>query len=204
MSRLRQQIDFIVEIDRAKHVLRRSRITGGERYENDGEHMWHVALAAMVLAEHADAEVDVGRVVRMLLVHDIVEIDAGDAFLYDLDGRAAKAHAERAAADRIFAILPDDQRDEVRELWEEFEAEATPEARFATAVDRLLPVLLNHATQGSTWQEHGITEHQVRSLNGAAIAAGSPVLWEFARAVIDESAEMGYLDAGEELASPSH
>ena len=204
MDRLRRQIDFILEIDRAKHVLRRSRVTGGERYENDGEHMWHVALAAMLLAEHADAQLDVGRVVRMLLVHDIVEIDAGDAFLYDLEGRAAKQSAEAAAADRIFAILPDDQRDEVRALWDEFEAKVTREARFATAVDRLLPMLLNHATQGSTWREFGITQEQVRSLNGAAISAGSPALWEFARAVIDESVEMGYLDAGDTLASPSH
>src|SRR5581483_10982060 len=122
VDRLRRQIDFILEVDRAKQILRRSRVTAGDRYENDGEHMWHVALAAIVLGEHADDSVDVGRVVRMLLVHDLVEIDAGDAFLYDIDGRAAKEDAERAAADRIFAILPDDQRDEVRALWEEFEA----------------------------------------------------------------------------------
>jgi putative hydrolase of HD superfamily len=195
VDRLRRQFDFILEVDRAKQILRRSRITGGDRFENDGEHMWHVALAAMVLGEHADDSVDVGRVVRMLLVHDIVEIDAGDAFLYDVEGRAAKEEAETAAADRIFAILPDDQRDEFRALWEEFEAKATPEARFATAVDRILPMLLNHATSGSTWQEFAITSDRVIDVNLGAIGLSSAVLTEFARELIEDSVAKGFLAA---------
>jgi len=193
VDRLRRQIDFIVEVDRAKQILRRSRITGGSRYENDGEHMWHVALAAMVLSEHADTSLDVGRAVRMLLVHDLVEIDAGDAFLYDKDARAAKDQAERAAADRIFAILPDDQRDDFRALWEEFESKETPEALFATAVDRLLPMLLNHATSGSTWQEYAITSDMVVDVNCPPIGASSAVLLQFARQLIDESVAKGFL-----------
>ena len=195
MDRLVRQIEFILEADRAKHVLRRSRITGGERYENDGEHMWHVALAAMVLSEHADDSVDAGRVIRMLLVHDLVEIDAGDAFLYDTEAHAAKATAEQAAADRIFAILPDDQRDEFRALWEEFEAKETPEARFATAVDRILPMLLNHATSGSTWQEFAITSDRVSEVNLTAIGLSSEALTQFARELIEDAVAKGFLAA---------
>lgn len=193
MERLRKQIEFILEADRVKQIIRRSRITDGSRYENDGEHMWHVALAAMVLAEHAEEEIDTARVIRMLLVHDLVEIDAGDAFPYDTGGSAAKEVAERAAADRIFALLPDDQRDEVRELWEEYESKATSEARFAGAVDRLLPVLLNHATQGSTWKEYEITEDQVLALN-SSIGAGSDALWSFVRELVAECVRAGYLE----------
>jgi putative hydrolases of HD superfamily len=134
-------------------------------------------------------QIDIGRAVAMLLVHDLVEIDAGDAFLYDLDARAAKQESERAAADRIYAILPDDQRELLRGLWDEYDAHETPEARFATAVDRLLPMLLNHATQGSTWREYGITPEQVLGVNLPVIAVGSEVLASFARELVADSAE---------------
>jgi putative hydrolase of HD superfamily len=192
-ERLRRQIEFILEVDRAKQVLRRSRIVGRSRYENDAEHMWHVALAAMVLAEHVNEDVDLNKVITMLLVHDIVEIDAGDAFLYDVDGRAAKEDAERAAAERIFGLLPDDQGDDFRTLWEEYEAQATIEARFASAVDRLLPLLLNFATEGSTWKEHSITAEQVLELNVAWIGHGSAALSTYAKTLVEESVALGYL-----------
>jgi putative hydrolase of HD superfamily len=193
MDRLREQIEFLLEADRVKQVIRRSRITGGTRYENDGEHMWHVALAALVLAEHSDDQIDVGHVIRMLLVHDLVEIDAGDAFPYDRDGAAAKEAAERTAADRIFALLPSDQGGAIRALWEEYESRTTPEARFAAAVDRLLPVLLNSATEGSTWKEYGITAEQVLWLN-SSIGSGSLTLWEFVQRLVDDCVRDGYLD----------
>lgn len=138
-SRLRRQLDFILEIDKAKAVLRRSRLLDGSRRENDAEHAWHLAVMALVLAEYANEPIDLSRVVKMLLVHDIVEIDAGDTFIYDDSDPAAKAERERQAAHRIFGLLPADQQQELLALWEEFEARRTADARFAAALDRLQP-----------------------------------------------------------------
>jgi putative hydrolase of HD superfamily len=160
-ERLQRQITFLIEIDRLKQILRRTRLVGGERLENSAEHSWHIAMIALVLAEHANEQVDVAHVIKMLLVHDIVEIDAGDTFAYDLQGYLDKEEREQAAADRIFGLLPDNQRDELRTLWEEFEAQATPDARFANLCDRLMPSLQNYHNGGGTWREAGVDRAMV-------------------------------------------
>lgn len=192
-DRLASQLDFVVEIDRLKTVLRRTVIVDRSRRENTAEHSWHIALAAVLLAEHAGDGVDVGRVVRMLLVHDVVEIDAGDTFAYDEAGHEGKLERERAAAERIFGLLPDDQTAELSALWEEFEARETPDARFANAVDRLQPMLHNFVTEGHAWRRHGVTSAQVRERN-RTIGEGAPELWRFAERMIDEAVRRGYID----------
>ena len=182
-ERLERQIGFILEIDRLKGVLRQSYLVGADRRENSAEHSWHLAMMAVVLAEHANEPVDVAKVVGMLLVHDLVEVDAGDTYVYDAGAVAGQAERERRAADRVFGLLPGDQGSELRGLWEEFEAAATPEARFARALDRLMPVLHNVHTGGRSWREHGITAEQVIGRNGR-IADGSRELWDYALGLI--------------------
>jgi putative hydrolase of HD superfamily len=190
-ERMAKQLRFVLELDRAKTVLRRSYITDGSRLENDGEHMWHVMLAGLVLAEHADEPVDPVHLALMLAVHDIVEIDAGDTFVYaDAATQADKAVREQAAAERIFGLLPDDQRAMFRGMWEEFEARATPASRMAAAIDRLLPLMMNRAVDGRTWREHGITAEQVFAVN-ARIGDGSPALWSFARSALEAAVSDG-------------
>jgi putative hydrolases of HD superfamily len=191
-AQLADRIRFVVEVDRLKQVLRRSVVTDGTRRENTAEHSWHVAMMALVLADTADEPVDPMRVARLLLVHDIVEIDAGDTFVYDADGQETKAARERAAAERLFGLLPDGQGDELRARWFEFEDGTTAEARFARALDRLQPLLLNHASAGQAWREHGITADQVRAVN-AAIEDGSPALWKLAQRLIDDAVTRGWL-----------
>ena len=191
-GRLDQQVTFLLEADGLKQILRMTAILGGSRRENTAEHSWHLALFALVLAEHADEPVDVGRVIPMLLVHDLVEIDAGDTFAYDEAGYETKAERERAAADRLFGILPEGQGRDLRALWEEFEAGESPDARFATAVDRLQPLLLNHANDGGPWREHGISRERVVARN-SPIGDGSSALWELARERIDEVHARGLL-----------
>ena len=191
-SRLSEQIRFLLEIDRLKGVLRRSLVLDGSRRENDAEHSWHLAVMAAVLAEYGPSGADLRRVMRMLLVHDVVEIDAGDTYCYDAAACETQAEREVLAADRIFALLPADQAKEIRGLWEEFEARRTPEARFAAALDRVQPVLLNFHTQGRAWREHGVTRGQVIERN-KHIEAGAPVLWEYVRGLIEEAVERGYL-----------
>jgi putative hydrolases of HD superfamily len=191
-SRLEQQLAFLVELDKAKSVFRQSYVTDGSRHENDAEHMWHLALFVLVLAEHAGEPIDVTKVLKMVLIHDIVEIDAGDAFVYDEEARLAKEELELVAADRLYGLLPPDQGAELRALWDEFEARATPEARFAGAVDRLQPLLQNVATGGRSWQEHGITSDRVLALN-ARIELGSPALWTHVQQVLHDAVTSGYL-----------
>lgn len=164
-ERLRRQLRFLLEADRLKTVLRQTALTDGSRRENSAEHSWHVALFAMVLAEHAREPVDSGRVVRMLLVHDLVEIDAGDTYVYDAEAEATRAEREQAAAARLFGLLPPDQADELRGLWEEFESRASPESRLAATVDRLSPILNAWANRGSTWWQHGVRASRVREVN---------------------------------------
>ncbi len=192
VTRLAAQLDFILETGKLKRVLRRSYIRDGSRRENDAEHSWHLALMAAVLAEHAAEPVDLGRVIRMLLIHDLVEIDAGDTFMYDADAHADKTEREERAADRIFALLPDGQAERFRALWDEFEARQTPEARFAAAIDRLQPQLLNYQTQGRLWREHGVTVDQVVARN-QHMAEGAPALWDTARRLLDDAVAKGYL-----------
>jgi 5'-deoxynucleotidase YfbR-like HD superfamily hydrolase len=188
MDRLANQLLFILEIDRLKSVYRRTYLVDGTRSENSAEHSWHLALMAMVLAEHANKPLDVGKVIRMVLIHDIVEIDAGDTYIYDEQGD--KAEREQQAATRIFGLLPPDQEREFRELWEEFEAGETPEARFASALDRFMPQLHNYHTQGRSWKEHGITAERVLSRN-VEIAGGSVTLWEFTQTLIEQAVAEG-------------
>ncbi len=191
-ARLHDQIGFILEIDKLKGILRRSYLVDGSRRENSAEHSWHVAVMAVVLAEHANEPVDVGRVVKMLRVHDIVEVDAGDTFVYDTAAAGAKIERERRAAERLFGLLPGAQGEELRSLWEEFEAAGTPEARFAAALDRLMPVLHNVHTRGRSWREHGVTADRVIGRN-VRISEGSRELWEYARGLIEKAVESGHL-----------
>lgn len=191
-DRLARQLAFIAELDKLKAVLRQTWLLDGSRRETDAEHSWHIAMMALVLAEHADEPVDAGHVVRMLLVHDIVEIDAGDTFIYDDAGHADKEAREQAAAARLFGMLPRQQGAELRALWDEFEAGETPEARFAAAVDRLQPLLHNYLTEGKAWRQHGVTADRVRTVN-ARIGEGSAALWEQARRLIDDAVAKGYL-----------
>lgn len=191
-DRLAAQLAFLGEVDKLKLVLRRSLLMDGSRCENSAEHSWHIALAAWMLAEAADEPVDVAHVVRLLLIHDIVEIDAGDTFAYDVTGRNDQASREAAAAERLFGLLPADQAAHMHELWREFEARATPEARFAHALDRLMPVLHNFATAGGSWRANGIHRGMVVQRVGA-IADGSSALWAVIERLLDEAVVRGYL-----------
>lgn len=191
-DRLARQLRFVVEIDRLKSVLRRTSLLDGSRHENSAEHSWHIALAALLLAEHAAEPVDVGRVIRMLLVHDVVEIDAGDTYAYDPEGYRDKEERERAAAERLFGLLPEDQEREMHALWEEFEAGESAEARFANAVDRLQPMIHNYVTEGKAWREHGVTRDQVVGRNHV-IGHGAPSLWEYAERMIHDAVDKGFL-----------
>ena len=192
-DRLMKQLDFLMEIDKLKLVLRKTVLTDRSRHENTAEHSWHLALLAVFLHEHAnETKLDVNQVIRLVLIHDIVEIDAGDTFVYDMKGQEDKAEREEEAAKRIFGLLPDDQRDELYALWREFEERSTPEARFAAALDRLHPMLHNYRTEGASWREHSITSKQVIARN-RHIAEGSEELWRFAEALIQSAVEKGYL-----------
>ena len=193
-DRLRRQIEFLVEIDRLKGVSRRTCRIDESRRENAAEHSWHLAVTAILLLEYAaEPSLDLLRVVKMLLVHDLVEIDAGDTFVYDEAGNSDKADREQKAAERIFGLLPPDQADAFRSLWDEFEARATPESRFACALDRLQPILHNYRTRGTVWREHGVTPEQVIAHN-QHMADGSPQLWQYARQLIREAIEKGYFE----------
>jgi putative hydrolase of HD superfamily len=193
--RLEQQIRFILEVDRLKEVFRQTVLTQSRRRENDAEHSWHLALCVMVLAEHANVAVDVLKVLKMVIVHDLVEIDAGDTFAYDTAGQASAHEREALAADRLFGLLPEDQGRAFRALWDEFEARATAEARFAAAVDRFQPMLLNVHTEGHAWRQHGVTESMVIKRN-AHVAEGSTALWSYATGMIREAVERGHLAVG--------
>jgi len=193
-DRLARQLGFIIEIDRLKSIVRRAPLADGSRRENSAEHSWHLAVMAMVLAEHADEPIDVGRVVRLVLVHDIIEIDAEDTFAYDPTGYLDKAEREQRAAERLFGLLPDDQSAEFRALWDEFEAHRTLEARFANALDRLMPLLHNYLNEGGVWRENGITPEQVRA-RMAPVAAGSAALGEVVETVVADALARGYFDS---------
>ena len=193
-QRFQRQLEFVREIDKLKQVYRQSLLLDGVRKENDAEHSWHLALMAVLLGEYAAApELDLFRVVKLVLAHDLVEIDAGDTYCYDTSANSDKAARETRAADRLFTILPADQGRELRRLWDEFEARQTPEARFAAALDRLQPLLHNYLTQGRSWREHGVRKQQVLERN-QLIADGAPELWAYAREIIEDAAAKGYLE----------
>ena len=190
--RLSAQIAFILEIDKLKTILRQTLVTEGLRRENDAEHSWHIATMAFILAEYADTPIDTGRVAKMLLIHDVVEIDAGDTFIHDEAGHADKDAREQAAADRLYGILPPDQAAELHALWQEFEARETDDARFAHSLDRLQPLLHNFATEGRAWASHKVTADKVEKLL-PRIEGGSRRLADYARALIAEAVARGYL-----------
>jgi len=196
-ERLQQQITFIMEIDKLKTILRKSYITDRSRAENDAEHSWHLAIMAIILMEHANTDkLDIMKVIKMVLIHDIVEIDAGDTFAYDEAGHADKYDRELAAAERIFGLLPQDQEQELKALWQEFEQRESAESQFAAALDRLAPMLLNYYTEGYTWKKNNITSDRVIAFN-RHINNGSTVLWDYAQQFLDDAVQKGYLKKGE-------
>jgi putative hydrolase of HD superfamily len=197
-ERLERQLDFLIEIDKLKGVMRRSPLLYAGRVENSAEHSWHVAMMATVLAAYADEPVDIGRVVRMLLVHDIVEIDAGDTFSYDTVGKVDQAQREQRAAERIFGLLPVDQAQELVALWLEFDAAATAESRFANAVDRLMPLLHNYCAGGGSWQTHGVHSGQVYQ-RMACIQEASAQLWTVVKGLLQDAVARGFLQPAPEI-----
>lgn len=190
-ERLNTQLRFLLEVDKLKRVLRRNLLVDGSRRENSAEHSWHLALFARTFAEYAPKGTDIERVTEMLVLHDIVEIDAGDTFIFDKAGGEGQADREREAADRIFALLPEDQAGHAHELWEEFVARRTPEARFAHAIDRLSPMLANWHNEGGTWLRFGITRAEVTE-KVKLIAEGSEALGSYATALVDDADRRGY------------
>lgn len=190
MDRLEQQMNFIIEIDKLKEIVRQSYISSGERKETDAEHAWHFAIMAVLLSEYSNEPVDVLKVIKMALIHDIVEIDAGDTYLYDAEATKTKADRELKAANRLFYLLPKDQADEFFNIWREFEDRETAEAKFAATLDRLQPILLNDATDGRAWEEHGITQEQVMEQN-IHTKNGSEKIWKHLLKIFDKNMEKG-------------
>lgn len=193
-ARLTRQIEFIVEADKLKEVFRQTINSQSRRAENDAEHSWALCLCAIVLAEHANCgrSLDVLRVLKMVIIHDLVEIDAGDTFAYDTVRMADQHAREAVAAERIFGLLPPDQAREFRAIWDEFEARETPEAQFAAAVDRFQPMLLNCRTEGAAWNRHGITQDRVIARN-QHIAEGCTELWAYAQQMVQTAVAAGHL-----------
>lgn len=192
MTKLEQQIQFIVEIDKVKNIFRQTYLADRNRKENDAEHSWHIALMAYLLQEYADEPVDVGRVMLMVLIHDLVEIDAGDTYAYDSKGNETKRQRETAAADRIFGILPDAQRDDLRALWEEFEEYRTADAKYAHMLDNFQPILLNDASGGQSWAEHGVKRSQIYKRN-EHVEEISKEVWNCMQNIVEKHIEEGHV-----------
>ncbi|MDD7184064.1 MAG: HD domain-containing protein [Oscillospiraceae bacterium] len=191
-ERLKKQIDFITEIDKLKNIYRQTYVLNEDRKENDSEHSWHIAVLAFILAEYSDEPVDVLKTVKMLLIHDIVEIDAGDTYYYDSEGYKSKREREEKASERIFGLLPDDQRDEMLSLWNEFEERKTPESKFANVLDHVQPLTLNYKKHGIAWQEHGIYRNQVLERN-SYMKDGSETLWNYVNEIVNDAHKNGWL-----------
>lgn len=189
---LLRQIEFIKEIDKLKYIQRKTKLFNSDRHENDAEHSWHLAMMVMVLAEHSDQPINVLKVIKMVLIHDIVEIDSGDVFIYDSVKNHVNTDDERIAAKRIFGLLPEKQAEELIAIWEEFEDGVTPEARFAKAMDRLEPLLQNASNSGGTWAEFNVDYAKVLNKK-KVIAHGSAAIWNYAEKLINESVERGIL-----------
>jgi len=192
MEQLLKQIEFIKEIDKIKYILRRTKLINSNRRENDAEHSWHLAVMAMILAEHANEPVDVLKVIKMVLIHDIVEIDTGDIFMYDTTRSHTNTEEERKAAHRIFGMLPTAQAEELVTLWEEFEAAESNEARFAKALDKLEPLLQNASNDGGTWDEYDVRYDKVYH-NQHQIAESSDLLWKYAEQLVNDCVRQGIL-----------
>lgn len=191
-ERLKKQLEFLVEIDKMKNVLRRTLIVDGSRRENDAEHSWHLAMLAMVLEEYSEREINISRVVRMCLVHDLVEVYAGDTFAYDEKGYEDKLARETAAADKLFSKLPTEQGEEFRALWEEFDEAQTADAMYAAAMDRLQPMMNNFLTDGHTWKEGKVTSDKVLD-RMQPIKKATPELWQVVEYIVSTSIERGIL-----------
>lgn len=190
MDRLEQQIRFLLEIDKQKEIVRQTYLADGSRKEGDAEHAWHLAVMAFLLADYANEKIDVLKTVKMVLLHDVIEIDAGDTYAYDIEGNKTKRVREERAADRIYGMLPEERKQEYRALWEEFETMETPEARFANTLDKIQPILLNHASGGRSWREHGVKREQIMERNERT-HEGSEALWEYALNIINQNTENG-------------
>ena len=192
-DRFNRQIEFILEADKLKRTLRKTILMDRSRRENSAEHSWHIALTVLVLSEYADDKnIDLCRVMKMLLIHDLVEIDAGDTYCYDDEGRKDQSLREAKAAERIFNLLPADQTRTFRELWDEFEARVTPESRFSNALDRIQPFLHNYFTDGQIWQENNIKRRQVKS-RMKPVNDGSAILWNYVSSLIEDAVKNGFL-----------
>lgn len=191
MDRLKKQLDFVVEIDKAKNIFRQTYLSDGKRKENDAEHSWHIAIMAFLLSEYFEGA-DVTRVMKMVLMHDLVEIDAGDTYCYDSKANEDKAQREQKCAERIYSILPQDQAKELKQLWEEFEEGKTVDANFAIILDRLQPILLNYASNGIAWKEHSVYKEQVLARN-ERILNNTKELSEYFKNMIENAVQKGYL-----------
>ena len=189
-QRLKQQMDFLLEVDKEKNIFRQTHLSGGGRAENDAEHAWHMALMIYLLREYANQDFDPLKAIVMALIHDVVEIDAGDTYAYDDAGLATQQEREAKAAQRIFGLLPQDQRDEMLALFREFEDYETPEARFAHVLDNLQPLMLNHANNGGDWRAHQVKKSQIYKRN-AKTAAGSQTLWAYMEDMVAENVKKG-------------
>lgn len=192
-ERLEKQLDFIREIDKEKQIFRQTYLADGKRKENDAEHAWHMAVMTLLLSEYANENIDVLHAIRMILIHDVVEIDAGDTYAYDDNAKLTQRAREEAAAARIFGMLPEDQAKEMLALWEEFEAGETPEARFARAMDNFQPMMLNDATGGLAWEEHGVVVSKVLKRNERS-PRGSQILWDYAKEnFLEKNVRLGHI-----------
>lgn len=189
-TRLEKQMEFVLEVDKLKKITRQTYLSDGSRKENDAEHSWHLALMCALLSEHANEKIDVTKTMLMVLIHDIVEIDAGDTYAYDTQGNTTKREREVKAAERLFNILPEDQAVYLRNLWEEFEEAQTPEAKFALTLDKVQPVMLNAASGGRSWREHEVEVSQIMKRNERT-PEGSQDLWKYIEALILENVEKG-------------
>ena len=192
-ERFKRQIEFILEVDKLKQIFRRTTLLDRSRQENSAEHSWHIALIVLVLSEYADEDhLDLLHVIKLLLAHDLVEIDAGDTYCYDESGLQDQKVREKKAADRIFSLLPEDQAQSFRVLWDEYEDRKTPESRFANALDRFQPLLHNYFTRGHTWRQYGIQKKQVLA-RMQPVDEGSSFLWNYVVSLIDDAVEKGFL-----------
>lgn len=192
-DRLERQMKFIAEIDKLKMIFRQSLVSDGTRRENDAEHSWHTALMCILLGEYAPENTDVFKSAELMLIHDLVEIYAGDTYLYDVVGNETQAERERASAEKLYSILPDDQCERFKSLWEEFETKETNEAKFAGIMDRLQPIMLNYLTKGERWQYHKVTKDIVFKNITKSLENAHPDIYDFAMRILNESVEKGYL-----------
>lgn len=198
IERFNKQLNFIIEIDKLKQILRRTILMDSSRRENDAEHMWHMAVSAILFMEYSNnsKDLDILKVMKMVVLHDIVEIYAGDTFAYDEQGHLDKEERERESADKIFGLLPADQESEFRSLWDEFEASETIEAKYAKAIDRFMPILHNYITKGKQWHNFGVTSDKVLAKN-KTIEEGSEFLWEYVKHMVEDGIKKGYFPEGQ-------